>query len=339
MLHIILFILKIIGWILLAVLGVVVLLACVVIFTPLRYEILGKCEGDLPSLNLNIRFTFFLHLVSGTVQYANEQLHWKLRIAWKNLGSEAEEGETETPEADASTTIEVNEAEAETAEYADDKSVEESTEDNTEIRTKTTEEKTQDIKMIKEKAPETKVIEEKRAEAKSVKETTAKASERERGRDKDKPNTSFLDKADSFLEKTAYKFEQLCDKIKELIRKKELVMDFLTNEFHKAAFRKAINELKRLLMRLKPKKLNGTIEFGFEDPSLTGKVLAGASVLYPYFADYIQVTPNFEEKILKGDCYIKGNVAARCFVSLGLRLLLDKNIRITIRHAKKFKLD
>ena len=102
---------------------------------------------------------------------------------------------------------------------------------------------------------------------------------------------------------------------------------------------KVISEIKRLLRKLIPKRINGNLEFGFEDPSLTGKVLAGLSILYPYTADYVHVTPQFEDKVLKGDIYVKGSVAARLFVSVGMRLLLNRNIRTTIKHAKRFRLD
>ena len=45
MLHILLFVLKIIGIIITAILGILVLLLCIVLFVPYRYEIKGRSEG------------------------------------------------------------------------------------------------------------------------------------------------------------------------------------------------------------------------------------------------------------------------------------------------------
>ena len=111
----------------------------------------------------------------------------------------------------------------------------------------------------------------------------------------------------------------------------------MTNEIHQAAFLKVVSELKRLLLRLRPQKIVGEIEFGFDDPAWTGQALAGISILYPYFADCFQVIPDFEEKKLRGQIEIKGKITAKNFVALGLHVILDKNVRMTLRHIKTFK--
>lgn len=314
MLQIILLILKIIGWIVLAILGVMVLLVCVTVFTPLRYEVFGKGDGDLASLNLKVKFSWFFHLISGTIQYADEKLVWKLRIAWKKLDSRAEETAEETME----------KAAGEFPEEIKEKSAE----------AKTAEKKLTDPGQEEHQDAVRQDKKECAADEKPEKENPIPGKKR-----KEADRKTAAEDTDGFFDKTAYKFELLCGKIKELIRKKEIVVEFLTDEIHKAAFIKGIRELKRMVLGLKPEKVNGNIEFGTGDPALTGRVLAGVSVLYPYFADNIQFVPDFEKKTLKGDCYMKGRAAAKVFVSLVLRLLLDKNIRITIRHAKKFKLD
>lgn len=323
MLHIILLILKIIGWILLVILGLLVLLVCIVLFTPFRYEIYGNCKGKISSLGLRIRFSYFLHLISGTARYEDERFIWNLRVAWKKMSSDETASEV------------MKEAETETMELAE-----------------------AGIKEVKKKTEIVSVEGERETSSEKV-EQSARSSERKFNQNEqphhkkaepEKQKSSlnlegsgkqdhFLDKLESFFEKTAYKFRKICDKIKEIIRKKEIVMGFLTSEIHQTAFCKIISELKRLLLHLKPKKIKGEVEFGFEDPALTGQVTAGVSILYPYFSDYVQIDPRFEEKILKGHLYSKGRVAPIIFASFGLRLLLDKNIRFTIRDIKNFRFD
>ena len=88
MLHFFLLILKIIGWMLLAILGILVLLVCVVLFVPVRYELDGKCNGTIETLDVKFRFSFLLHFLAGTVCYSEGKSTWNLRIAWKYFGNE-----------------------------------------------------------------------------------------------------------------------------------------------------------------------------------------------------------------------------------------------------------
>lgn len=332
MLHIILAVLRIIGWILLAVLGFMVLLSCIVLFTPLRYEINAKCAGGLSSLDGRVNFSYFLHLISGSVRYADKKLVWKLRIVWKKLSSEEDAAEVVKGAADEAgdvleTSLEIVDKAADHSisieeEYGKPEEIPDMKIDAADGMT----DKNRDTSYFKAESVTETIKEETVPHEKKRKAKTQK----DKGKRKDR---------DHFFEKMSCKFEAICDRIKELIRKKDIVMDFLTNEIHKAAFIKVISETKRLLGQLKPRRINGNLEFGFEDPSLTGKVLAGLSILYPYTADYVQVTPQFEDKVLKGDICMKGSVAARLFASMGMRLLLNKNIRTTIKHVRKFKLD
>lgn len=99
MLHILLLILKIIGWILLAILILAVLLICVVLFVPFKYKAKGSCQGDISTLYGHIRFSWLLHLFSGHVEYENGSLKWKFRIAWKQFRNE--DNADKSDEADA----------------------------------------------------------------------------------------------------------------------------------------------------------------------------------------------------------------------------------------------
>lgn len=288
MLHFFLLILKIIGWILLAILGILVLLVCVVLFVPVRYELDGKCNGTIDTLDVKFRFSFLLHFLAGTVCYTEGKPTWNLRIAWKRFVNQ----DTELQE----TPIKKSEDSESSVNNAKDEEI---------------------------NVPEEPIKNEESVLEESItKETVSKET---------------VSKKESFLDKIEYKYKKIRDKLREIARKKEKVMEFLTNEIHQAAFLKAISELKRLLLRLRPQKIMGEIEFGFDDPAWTGQVLAGISILYPYFADCFQIIPDFEEKKLRGQLEIKGKISAKNFVALGLRVILDKNVRMTLRHIKTFK--
>lgn len=293
MLHFFLLILKIIGWILLAILGILVLLVCVVLFVPVRYELDGKCNGTIDTLDVRFRFSFLLHFLAGTVCYTEGKPTWNLRIAWKRfVNRDTELQETPIKKSEDSESS-VNNA------------------------------KDEEINVPEEPIKNEESVSEESITKESVtKETVSKET---------------VSKKESFLDKIEYKYKKIRDKLREIARKKEKVMEFLTNEIHQAAFLKVISELKRLLLRLRPQKIMGEIEFGFDDPAWTGQVLAGISILYPYFADCFQIIPDFEEKKLRGQLEIKGKISAKNFVALGLRVILDKNVRMTLRHIKTYK--
>lgn len=285
---------------LLAILGILVLLVCVVLFVPVRYELEGKCNGTIETLDVKFRFSFLLHFLAGTVCYSEGKSTWNLRIAWKYFGNE----DIELRETPIKRSIESESSVNETKNK--EINIPEKTIKNVETVSKDVSNK--GTRKVTDKAPD---------QTGEVKKTVSKK--------------------ESILDKIEYKYKKIRDKLREIIRKKEKVLGFLINEFHQAAFLKVVSELKRLLLRLRPQKIVGEIEFGFDDPAWTGQALAGISILYPYFADCFQVIPDFEEKKLRGQIEIKGKITAKNFVALGLHVILDKNVRMTLRHIKTFK--
>ena len=127
----------------------------------------------------------------------------------------------------------------------------------------------------------------------------------------------------------------MCAKIEMLSAKTELVTDFLSDGVHQSAFLKCFSELKKLLFRLRPKQCRGKIRFGFEDPSLTGKVLAGASMLYPYWGEHVYCCPDFEEKVLEGEVSVKGAFRILPAAVMGWNLLWSRNVRRTVLDARR----
>lgn len=91
MMHILLLLLKILGWILATILGLIVLLIFIALFIPVRYQVSGECKGTLDSLKGVICFTWLLHLVKGNIIYKNGKMVWAVRIAWKKIKTVPEE--------------------------------------------------------------------------------------------------------------------------------------------------------------------------------------------------------------------------------------------------------
>lgn len=312
MLHIIFFILKCIGWFLLAILGLVLLLTCIVLFVPFRYQVQGECTGKLNTLCGKIRFSWLLHLLDGTVAYQDGEADWNIRIAWKRITSDLEAQSIEEDEAPGRDT-------------GSDK--EESNAAN--------------VIEASEKIPEPKKLETK-AQSLKEKKTASKETRTQKEKTVDTALKIKKEKKESriskIFEKIKYTFKKICGTISSLKEKKDKIMTFLTDEVHQSAFRAALKEVKKLLLRLRPKRLEGRVHYGFEDPSLTGYVLAAASMVYPLFGEQAEIHPDFENKVLEGEVNVTGKIRTIYAVMMGWNLIWNKNVRTTFKHIRKIKL-
>lgn len=336
MLHIILFVLKILGWILLVVLGLFVLVFLLVLFTPLRYQVETRCRGKLSTLEAGVQFHILFHLVSGNLRYEKQKLAWNVRAAWIKLGNggdtaESEETkETDTEEIKEMDTEETKETDVDAACFADEAVQEASADERVPDSTEQNIEEADEVLVLEEAdaEPLDAVIQENEEEEQETEEEESEKIQSMEDDPKDPPN-----KIASVFEKIKYTFSNICDKIKVLWKKVEDIKAFLENNTHQSAFWKLIAELKKMLFRMRPKQVDGKLEFGFEDPSLTGKVLAGFSMLYPYWE--VQLYPNFECKVVDGSISVKG--AARLWPAavLAWNLLWNQDVRRTVMDLKR----
>ena len=204
MLHILWMLLKIIGIILLIILGVLVLSVCVVLFVPLRYHGKAEAKGTLDSVKAHLKFSWLLHLVSGYVTYENRETKWQVRILWKKLNVEKKDSQE--------------------AVFSENVSEDESSK---ELKTDTEKDKSK----INESEPD-------KLNKKTNGKTSSKKSEKQKK---------------NIFEKIKYTYRDFCDKIKALIKKKEKLQEFLTNEIHQSTWRKLKQEIWKLFKFLKPK--------------------------------------------------------------------------------------
>lgn len=131
---------------------------------------------------------------------------------------------------------------------------------------------------------------------------------------------------------------KICDKIKAIWETKEKATSFLTDDIHVEAFRIVKREIGVLARHMRPRRIRGFVRFGFEDPYRTGQVLAGLSILYPFYGEHVEIYPDFEQKILEGDLYVKGHIRMVHLATLLWRLFFNRYIRKTYIDYKKIKL-
>lgn len=319
MLHILFLILKIIGIILAVILGLILLVICIVLFVPICYKADLHGSGNARELTVHAKVSWLFGLIKAVFALENGKTDLSVRIAWKKFGDsdpvedKAEDRIEEKPKPEKKAVmqekqvIQGEEKQDDTTNRITDKAVEDQT----------------------EKA------EKSEQSAKTRPESTEKKQRKKKDRKEDSDSAS---KIEQITEKIKCTYQKFCDKINKITEKKDKISDFLTDETHKNAFLKLKNEAFHLLKKLKPKKIQGEITFGFEDPSLTGRLLAWISMIYPWIGEHTDITPDFEHCTLSGDLSIRGRLYVITPVVTAIRLILSKAVRRSFKDIRNFKL-
>lgn len=299
MIHILLLILKIIGWILLVILGILLLLAAIFLLVPVTYEGELHGSGEWKRISGSLKVSWLYSLVKGEIFYREGVMDWKFRLAWKKFSCE------QTEEAAGSVVLK------------------EDTPKETNIpKTESSSDGIGQTQFQKQEQPG----------------TEKKQSQKEREKEKSSALKPGLEEwISEKIERIQCTFRKICDMLRSLAKKKERMTEFLTDEIHQSAFMKGMTELRRLFRFLKPSHCEADLEFGFSDPSVTGYVLAGVSMVYPFVGEHVEIAPNFEEQLLVGSARITGKIRACYFIIVVWNLFWNKNVRTTISHIRKFR--
>ncbi len=298
MIHILLVILKIIGFILLGLLGILILLSGCVLFAPIRYK--GEFSyQQAPKATLKIRWLFLL--LFGTVKYDNNT-----RIMLRILG------------------IPFYDSARRNRKVADDDKGQEKTKGKK--REKTQKEK----KAVKTKS----AIKDDTAEN-VVKDDIAEKTEKEEKskRTKSKEKISIRD----FLKNILYTIKGIYDKLKQGKENISYYIEVWKSDEMSSARTLIWSQLLYLLKVLKPEKMKGCLEFGFEDPSLTGYGMAVYGVFFSLWGNTIDVIPDFENACFQANVRIKGKIRTIYLIKVLLKLYFSQDVRKTISCIKKEK--
>ena len=310
MIHILLLILKIIGWILLVILGILLLLAAIFLLVPVTYEGELHGSGEWKRISGSLKVSWLYSLVKGEIFYREGVMDWKFRLAWKKFSCEqTEEAGPVVLKADAP---------------------------------KDTQKKSEKQQPKETNIPKTESSPEGTGQTQFQKQEQPGTEKKQRQKEREKEKSSALkpgleERISEKIERIQCTFRKICDMLRSLAKKKERMTEFLTDEIHQSAFMKGMTELRRLFRFLKPSHCEADLEFGFSDPSVTGYVLAGVSMVYPFVGEHVEIAPNFEEQLLVGSARITGKIRACYFVIVVWNLFWNKNVRTTISHIRKFR--
>lgn len=111
--------------------------------------------------------------------------------------------------------------------------------------------------------------------------------------------------------------------------------DFWNLEENVKARESIWRELKFLWKHSRPRKADLTLHFGFEDPSWTGQCMGVLSILNVWYPGRIFLKPEFEQEIFEGTLYIKGHMMLAVPLLSIFRLWRDENVMKMYRRFRQ----
>ncbi len=330
MLHIIIFILKIIGILLLVILGLILLLVSSVLFVPITYKIRAERKDGVIQVRAVAGWMFRLLSVHYRLHTSQEPMQLlQGRIlgipVWKPLEPKKEKPKkTEKKSKEKQSKPKQMEA----------KQLEQKAEVKSSDKAKE--------RLKKDLTPGTAVA--------TVPQPEPEVSRQEQPQDK---KAQTKPPRQSILKKLLYAIRRIYGKITaigrglfslavKLLHMPEkasetigTLTDFWNLEENVKARESIWRELKFLWKHSRPRKADLTLHFGFEDPSWTGQCMGVLSILNVWYPGRIFLKPEFEQEIFEGTLYIKGHMMLAVPLLSIFRLWRDENVMNMYRHFRQ----
>lgn len=136
-------------------------------------------------------------------------------------------------------------------------------------------------------------------------------------------------------------FANLAENMNKVIKKRDMILQKITGArslLEKPYTKKVLKDgkvlLKKMWKHVRPRKLQGSIHFGLEDPATTGQLLGVVGMLYPVYRNHFVIAPDFEQQIFEGKIYAKGRVQIGRMTFLLLRFMLTRDFFKTVQKAR-----
>lgn len=293
--EIVFFILKLMGWLVLGILGLILGILLLVLFSAIVYRVDGKKEEKAEG---RLCVSWFFHILSVVLGYQDEffaqvkvfgKTVWKLK---REDGSKEDFENTEGTEGikDSGEEFIMPEDVGEDAVLPVD-----------------------DLFLD----------EEKQRKKQKIKKQTKK---------KKKKN---LQKLKFSFSEICGKLKQIEKKRQWLLEKWDWLKSMVQDPANQASVRLILRQIKKICRHILPRKGAAEITFGREDPYLMGKILSYAGAAYPFVHKILVLHPVFGEDRLEGEVHVKGRIRLGVILGYVLRLLFNKNIRQKLKEVVK----
>ena len=330
MLHIIIFILKIIGILLLVILGLILLLVSSVLFVPITYKVRAERKDGVIQVRAVAGWMFRLLSVHYRIHTSQEPMQllqgrilgipvWKPLEPKKEKPKKAEKKSKEKQSKPKQ--MEAKQLEQKAEVKSSDKAKE---------------------RLKKDLIPGTAVV--------TMPQPEPEVSRQEQPQDK---QAQTKPPRQSILKKLLYAIRRIYGKITaigrglfslvvKLLHMPEkasetigTLTDFWNLEENVKARESIWRELKFLWKHSRPRKADLTLHFGFEDPSWTGQCMGVLSILNVWYPGRIFLKPEFEQEIFEGTLYIKGHMMLAVPLLSIFRLWRDENVMKMYRRFRQ----
>ena len=330
MLHIIIFILKIIGILLLVILGLILLLVSSMLFVPITYKVRAERKDGVIQVRAVAGWMFRLLSVHYRLHTSQEPMQllqgrilgipvWKPLEPKKEKPKKAEKKSKEKQSKPKQ--MEAKQLEQKAEVKSSDKAKE---------------------RLKKDLTPGTAVA--------TIPQPEPEVSRQEQPQDK---QAQTKPPRQSILKKLLYAIRRIYGKITaigrglfslvvKLLHMPEkasetigTLTDFWNLEENVKARESIWRELKFLWKHSRPRKADLTLHFGFEDPSWTGQCMGVLSILNVWYPGRIFLKPEFEQEIFEGTLYIKGHMMLAVPLLSIFRLWRDENVMKIYRRFRQ----
>lgn len=356
MLHIVFTILKI-PFVLLAVILLLLLLVMVLVsFVPVRYQVTAKKDGQLYAEG---KITWLLRMITVLLEYSEKEIHFRIKLFGHPIIGEKSPKRTYRKKKETSELSENNPGNSgsdNSYPETGDQRNRQSDFELTKTRSKPEQTETPDDAGTPDEAENLYVTE-------NPNDTeTLKEPETEEGTDvPDKKDVSVdpyeREKTDLISQKAFgsgifHKLLKLLQRIKALLsglieRLKDIngtIQSFKSKaDYYKrlwydshtqASWKHLKREIVYLLRHVRPKKANGWIRFGLDDPAATGQFLGLLCILQSLSGNHLIAEAEFDEKVFECNFQLKGHMRFCHFLKAALALLFDKHCRITFKRIR-----
>lgn len=302
--EIVLLILKIIGIVLLAVLGLLLLLILLVVFFPVSYRINASYQETLTA---KVKVSWLFHFVSVTLDYGEKGKRCILRLLGIPLTDflnpkpkkEKKKGKKKKRRAAKKRNAPKKQGEQK---------------QDTQRQDAQRKPDTQPDPGMKKEAPQKEPTQkEAPPQQKNIAEWFAKL-------------IRFPARLLEVLKSILQKCRDLWNKGVHIREKLAKWLEVLQRERTKIAVGKAKRQIVRLLKQILPRKWNAYVEFGFDDPAVTGQILGYYWMLIGVWGEHFICVPDFEHKVFSGNIEAKGRIQVFQLIYAAYQFMFDKDL-------------
>lgn len=298
MLHIILTILKILGIIILCVLGIFICVLAAVLFAPIKYSVSAEKKEEQPISKAGVvaKVSWLLFVVRGVFVLENGKAYYKIRIFGIDI--------LKMMEKRSKTNVRVNNKASKKDKAADKPKVEKKTLVKDESVNNNT--KTLDTALTATDSAD-KTPDKKRGIADKIKSVFAGIKEK--------------------IKSTKEKVLGIKHRIKDTWNRIKYYKEELGKDENRQAIGFVWGKIKEALNHIKPRKLIGTITFGMDSPDKTGQSLGVIAIFYPVFCKGFSIKPDFTKPCIYGNIIAKGRIRIFTLLIICIKLIRSKELK------------